>query len=301
MAAASSSVAHSCTSVLSGMFQNLALPGFESEDADPLWDGWAMAMRARGLAGKTIRSRGTFFRSWRDWIGERILCAQHGDLEAWIASNADRWAPESRKRAFSDISQLYRWLQREGLVAGNPASLAWPPKVPRAEPRPASALAVADCLAAGRLEDRLAVALMAYAGLRCVEVARLRCGDIDLGDGIVWVEGKGGRRRFVFVNRELRPWLAALDGAASAAPVYVGRAGRAVTAATVSATIAGHARAAGHNITAHQFRHYYATRLYERCGDVLAVKLQMGHASTSTTEVYTRVAREKVRAAALMF
>jgi site-specific recombinase XerD len=283
------------------MYENVALPGFEGEDADLLWDGWAMAMRARGLAGKTIRSRRVFYRSWHDWIGERILTAHHRDLEAWIAAQGDRWAPESRKRAFSDVKQLYRWLEREGLVSGNPAVLAWAPKVPRAEPRPASTAAVADSLAVGRLEDRLAVALMAYAGLRCVEVARLRCGDIDLGDGILWVEGKGGRRRFVFVNRELRPWLAALDGASPAAPVYVGLAGTAVTPATVSARIAAHARAAGHNITAHQFRHYYATRLYERCGDVLAVKLQMGHASTSTTEVYTRVAREKVRAAALMF
>jgi site-specific recombinase XerD len=258
-------------------------------------------MRARGLARKTIRSRLVFWRAWRAWIGPRVLEATHHDLEEWIGSRGDTWAPESRKRAFSDVKQFYRWAEREGLAAVNPASLAWAPKVPRAEPRPASAVAVADCLEVGRLEERLAVALMAFAGLRCVEVSRLRCGDIDLGDGIIWVEGKGGRRRFVFINRELRPWLAALDGSHPAAPVYVGLAGRAVTPATVSARIGAHTRAAGHQVTAHQFRHYYATRLYERCGDVLAVKLQMGHASTSTTEVYTRVAREKVRAAALMF
>jgi integrase len=281
------------------MFENVALDGMAA--SDPLWEGWATAMRARGLSHKTIRSRGVFYRSWRTWIGERLFEAGHADIEAWMSTEGARWAPESRKRAFSDVKQLYRWLEREGLVSGNPATLAYPPKVPRAEPRPASTLAVADCLATGRLADRLAVALMAYAGLRCVEVARLHCGEVDLGDGILWVDGKNGQRRFVFINRELRPWLAALDGSAPSVPVYVGLKGGPVGPATVSARIAQHARATGHNVTAHQFRHYYATRLYERCGDVLAVKLQLGHASTATTEVYTRVAREKVRAAALMF
>jgi site-specific recombinase XerD len=281
------------------MMRNIALPGLEGDD--PVWEGWALAMRGRGLARKTIMSRHAFYRSWRAWIGHDLYRATHTDLEAWIAHHADTWAPESRKRAFSDIKQLYRFLEREGHVAGNPATLAWPPKVPRAEPRPASSTAVADCLATGRLEDRLAVALMAYAGLRCVEVSRLHWGEVDLGDGIIWVDGKGGRRRFVFINRELRPWLAAGDGSHPHAPVYVGTKGQAVRSGTVSDRIAAHARATGHNITAHQFRHYYATRLYERCGDVLAVKLQLGHASTATTEVYTRVAREKVRAAALMF
>jgi len=269
--------------------------------ADGVWDGWATAMQSRGLSTKTIRSRGVFYRSWCKWMGDGLLNAGHADIEAWIAAHAEQWRPESRKRAFSDIKQLYRYLAREDLVSRNPATLAYPPKVPRAEPRPASTSAVKDCLSSGRFIDRLAVSFMAYAGLRCVEVSRLRCGDIDFADGIIWVEGKGGQQRFVFINRELRPWIAALDGSHPHTPVYVGMRGGPVSAGTVSERIAAHARATGHQVTAHQFRHYYATRLYERCSDLLAVKAQMGHASTATTEVYTKVAQEMIRAAALKF
>lgn len=171
-----------------------------------------MSMEGRGLSPKTIRSRKVFFGSWCDWIGDRFFEADHHDIEAWMAANRDRWAPESRKRGFNDVRQLYRWCERDGLVERNPAALAWAPKVPRAQPRPASTAALDAALSTGRLAERLAIALMAYGGLRCLEVAHLRWGQVDFGDGIMWITGKGGQQRFVFINRE--------------APTLVGRPGR---------------------------------------------------------------------------
>ena len=268
---------------------------------DELWVGWVTSMEGRGLSRKTIKSRRVFFWSWCDWIGDRFYVATHHDIEAWIGANRDRWAPESRKRAFNDVRQLYRWCERDGLVAKNPAALAWAPRVPRAQPRPASSAALDAALTTGRLGERLAVALMAYGGLRCVEVAGLRWGHVDFGDGIMWITGKNGQQRFVFITRDLRPWLAALDGAHPGDPVYRGGHGRAVMAATVSGRVSAHCRAAGYGVTAHQFRHYYATRLLERCGQLEVVRDQLGHASTATTEVYAKLANEQVRRAAMLF
>ena len=268
---------------------------------DELWVGWVTSMEGRGLSRKTIRSRRTFFNSWCDWIGGRFYVATHHDIEAWMAANRDRWAPESRKRGFNDIRQLYRWCERDDLVPKNPAALAWGPKVPRAQPRPASTEALDAALTTGRLEDRMAIALMAYGGLRCLEVAGLQCGQVDFGDGIMWITGKNGQQRFVFINRDLRPWLAALDGAAPHDPVYTGMHGRAGTPTTVTKPISHHSRAAGYAVTAHQFRHYYGTRLLEQCGRLEVVRDQMGHKSTATTEIYVKLARERIRQAALMF
>ena len=260
-----------------------------------------MSMEGRGLSPKTIRSRKVFFGSWCDWIGDRFFEADHHDIEAWMAANRDRWAPESRKRGFNDVRQLYRWCERDGLVERNPAALAWAPKVPRAQPRPASTAALDAALSTGRLAERLAIALMAYGGLRCLEVAHLRWGQVDFGDGIMWITGKGGQQRFVFINRELRPWLAALDGAHPGDPVYTGVHGRPVGPSTVSSRISAHCRAAGFAVTAHQFRHYYATRLLKQCGKLEVVRHQLGHASTATTEIYTELVDELIRGDTLLF
>ena len=259
-------------------------------------------MRGQGLSERTIQSRKAMFHAWERWIGPRMFEATHHDIEAWIGSRRDDWSAETRKRAFSDMRMLYKWLERDDLVARNPTNLAWAPKVPGRVPRPASTAAVQACLNYGeRLVERRGVALMAFGGLRSMEVAALQWGMIDFGDDLMWIDGKGGQRRFVFINQFLRPWLAALDGSDPDDPVYPGRRGGQLTPATVSYRIGQHCRAAGHHVTAHQFRHYYATRLYAKCGDIEVVKAQLGHANVSTTEIYTKIPREKIRQGALLF
>jgi len=246
------------------------------------------AMERRSLAPGTIVKRLSEVRAWVTHMGAGWPAASRADVEDWLDRRP--LCARSRYGAISHLHAFYVWARREGFAVQDPTEMIERPRLPLSLPRPMPELAVDVALTTATGELRTMVALMAWAGLRCCEVARLDWTDVDLVAGKLHVTGKGTRDRVIAISRRLRAELAALEG--SSGPVV----GRVYTPGRVSQLVNGHLRACGiERHTAHSFRHRKLTRLCEQTGDILAVQQYAGHASIATTQGYVHVSDERLR------
>jgi len=243
-------------------------------------------MVARGYAPATVSARLSIAGDWLDWRRGDID-AGHVDVERWAAGRAV--GPAATRNLHTMLRAFYRWAQRDGLVRHDPTQLADRPRVPAYLPRPAAEHDIARALAGADVAVQAMIALMACAGLRCVECSRLDWADIDLSAATVIVNGKGQRERMVDLSPDVVAALAVL-AVSTSGPVFVGHGARRLSAARVSQRVAAVFAAAGLTVRAHQLRHRCATSaLAESHGDLLAVRDLLGHASVATTQVYTAV------------
>lgn len=261
----------------------------------PVLAEYSSSMRRRELAAGTIYHRLHTARSWLTHLGALGL-----DLDGVDRREVERWldprplAARARYTEISNLHMFYVWAQREGLATRDPTVLVERPRLRIGLPRPMPEADVELAVTTAGGELRIMVALMAWAALRCCEVAWLEWGDVDLAAGTLHVTGKGRRERVVPIGARLRAELAALDG--TTGPVI----GRRITPVRVSQLVNAHLRGCGIEHTAHAFRHRKLTRLCEETGDVLAVQNYAGHASPATTQNYVAVARARVLALALL-
>lgn len=215
------------------------------------------------------------------------------DLIDYIKQH-DEWSASTVKSFRSTMREFYRWAILHDHTTLNPAERLPRVHVPIGVPRPADDDALDDALANADKRTALMIRLAAYAGLRCREIAVVHSSDV-VRDLIGWslrVHGKGHRERYVPLPDDLAlDLLACGDGF-----VFPGQEDGHLSAAYVSKLISRVLPGA----TAHQLRHRFATRAYQRGGrDILAVKELLGHASVSTTQVYTAVHPDSLRQAAL--
>jgi integrase/recombinase XerC len=240
-------------------------------------------------------------------------CTTQG-IEAWDALDAQHLrgfaaqchrrglAPRSIQRRLSAVRSLCRYLIREGGLRRDPAADVQAPKVRRRLPTTLGADAMAKLLEF-RSDDRLGVRdraimeLLYSSGLRLAELLGLDLVDLDLRDRTVRVLGKGRKVRIVPVGRRaveaLSKWLAerAALAAVDERAVFVGVGGRRLGPRIVQRRIARWARLQGlpEHVHPHLFRHSFASHLLESSGDLRAVQELLGHASISTTQVYTHL------------
>lgn len=245
----------------------------------------------RNLSPETLRQRRDALRRLAAVVTDPAT-ADEGDLACWWESIA-HLHPQSRTTYLAHVRGFYRWATIEGLRADDPTRRLMRPRIPRAVPRPVSDSDVALALAATSDRVRPWVALAAFAGLRCAEIAGLRGEEVhrDADPPVVVVAtGKGDRDRVV-------PWAATLDRF-----VAVPRHGLVFarldgqpgpnSPGRVSAVASEELRSVGIAATLHQFRHRFATATYAACGDIRVVQELMGHASPTTTAVYAAWSRE---------
>ena len=207
-------------------------------------------------------------------------------------------------RKLSALRTFCKYLQRQGVLAGNPARLAPSPKLEKPLPHFLTVDEVFHLLGAcggdafGPCRDRAILEVFYAGGLRLSELAGLDLGDLDLDQGVLRVWGKGGKERLAFLGKPAREALAAYlarrrallarTGAPEAAPMFLNRRGGRLTSRSVARLVGKWARLAGLSqaLTPHGLRHSFATHLLEGRADLRTVQELLGHASISSTQRY---------------
>lgn len=239
-----------------------------------------------------------------------LFCRSVGDLtprqlrrhhvEGWLTTMAV--ARSTAGLRLSNLRVWFHWMMRRGLLHADPAFGVARPRMPRYLPRAVRPQAVCGILVTcPDARSRLMCVLMVQEGLRCVEVSRLEIGDIDMGERMMLVKGKGGHERVLPLSEET--WEALLAYLAE----YPARSGvlirsyvhphRGITPAHISEKVAEWIRASGAEATAHCLRHTMATDMLRSGAHLRDVQHALGHASLATTQRYLPLVVHDLRTA----
>ncbi len=281
--------------------------------------GWLGHLRnERRLAALTLDAYGRDVRQFLSFLAERFeappaledfLSLAPSDLRAFLARRrAEEIDGRSLQRALSALRSLARHLEREGAGSASAFGAIRAPRAARRLPRP---LSVPDAKAVASAETRAdeprepwilardaAVLALCYgAGLRISEALSLRRADAPVGDvDAVTIVGKGGKQRGATIVRPVRvaiedylrlcPYVLKADG-----PLFVGAKGGPLSPRIIQLAMERLRGALGlpDSATPHALRHSFATHLLARGGDLRTIQELLGHASLSTTQVYTAV------------
>jgi site-specific recombinase XerD len=198
----------------------------------------------------------------------------------WL-ENPD-WKPATKLSARASLRSYYRWAVEAGRVEIDPTAKTRPIKMPPRSVKEAPKEALLEALERVSARDRLAIMLAAYAGLRRAEIANLHADQI--GDRMLTVTGKGSKTRRVPIHPLLEEPLREIQLRGGYAFPNVD--GGPITPDAMGRRIA---RALPGRWSAHSLRHYFAGNVYRASHDIRAVQKLLGHASISTTEIYTHV------------
>ena len=258
----------------------------------------------RRLAAHTLEAYGRDGAMLAALAGGRALAdlTPH-DIRRFVATLHGKGAsPRSLARALSCWRGLFDWLARRREAGANPCAGVKAPKAARTLPRTLSPdeavklVAVQDDTPLG-LRDRALFELAYSSGLRVSELTGLDLDAVDPRTGEVRVTGKGSKTRIVPVGTQalaaIDSWLGQRDKIARPGEraLFVGRGGRRVGPREVQRRIKGRAAAAGLDVDVHphMLRHSFASHVLQSSGDLRAVQEMLGHASISTTQVYTHL------------
>jgi site-specific recombinase XerD len=274
-------------------------------------------LRRRGAAERTRRAYGTDAAELAAWATANGLGpAQIGyqQLRRWAARLSQKGAaPRTMARKLASIRSLFRTLLEHGEIQQNPADLLPAPRLPHDLPRVLKPAEVAQLLdripAATPLEQRdRALFELAYAcGLRAEEIVDLDVTSIDFDQEQIRVEGKGSKTRFVPAGEPALKAVAAylerarpaLESADQSPALFLSKSGKRLSTSDIRRRLRTWARHAATqtSVHPHALRHSFATHLLEGGADLRAIQELLGHASISTTQVYTRVESARLRAA----
>lgn len=272
--------------------------------------------RVRGLSDHTLRAYRQDLGDFHAWVRRtrREAPLTHEAVRDWISDMRQRGlAPASIKRRLACLKGFCRRLEEDGVVDPNPFhGLRATIRLPKRLPRHLSRVEWTRLLdAAGRQMDgdfsaltlQLALELLFTTGMRVGELCAIRLPDIDLASRSILIRGKGSRERRVFlvddgITALLTDYIARRSPALPDLDrLLLGPRGTAVTPDTIRKSLHRHAEALALNrrITPHMFRHTAATELLENGVDIRFVQKLLGHASISTTEIYTHVTDSSLR------
>ena len=270
-----------------------------------------------GLAKNTLVSYRRDLRLYAAWLkksaGRDLLEAAETDISAYLAYLLQQRHARatSTARGLSSLKRFYRYAAREQHLAQDPTLRIDTPKRPPRFPKSLSESDVEALLAAPDvatplgLRDRAMLEVLYATGLRVSELVGLKQLEVSLDMGVVRIFGKGSKERLVPLGEEAASWISRY--AAEARPLLLAR--RQSNALFVTARGAGMTRQAfwhlikrygsravpDRALSPHVLRHAFATHLINHGADLRVVQLLLGHADISTTQIYTHVARERLK------
>jgi len=271
-----------------------------------------------GLSAATLASYRQDLERLARWLAAEQLAIEtvgRTDLERYFAAQyAEQARSSSVRRRLSTLRRFFRWLAEGGLRADDPASLIEPPARERRLPRTLSEaqvealLAAPDGATARGQRDRAMLETLYATGLRVSELVGLRLAQVSLEHGLVKIVGKGNKERLVPLGaaavEALRDYLthgrrSLLSDRSPSEQVFVTQRGEAMTRQAFWQLVKRYGGQAGidpRQLSPHTVRHAFATHLLNHGADLRVVQLLLGHADISTTQIYTHVARARLKA-----
>ena len=269
----------------------------------------------RGLSSNTLAAYRADLVALARWLHARQLSLPktgRADLMDFIAARVHGGArPRSTARQLSSFRRFFRYLIREGLIAEDPTAQIAMPKIGRSLPRSLSESEVEALLAAPAVadplghRDRTMLEVLYATGLRVSELVHLKLSQVNLNQGLIRVLGKGNRERLIPLGEEAVRWLKTFidTGRAdilldrSTDFLFPTRRGDRMTRQAFWHIIKRYARKASvdRDLSPHTLRHAFATHLLNHGADLRVVQMLLGHSDLSTTQIYTHVARERLK------
>jgi integrase/recombinase XerD len=268
----------------------------------------------RNLSPRTLESYGRDLRQFSEWLdGEEIdpSSIERSHIRNYLGARRDRGlSPRSSARALSSIRGLFRFLVATEAVASDPTANVRSPALWKTVPHTLSGdeiealLAAPDTSTTLGLRDRAMLETLYATGLRVSELVGLTVDRVRLDPGFVRIIGKGRKERLVPLGLSAIEWIERYSEQGRAAldrerrpELFLNFRGGVLTRQGFWKILRGHARQAGikSRLSPHVIRHSFATHLVENGADLRAVQMMLGHSSLTTTEIYTHVARERLR------
>lgn len=270
----------------------------------------------KGLRDNTLISYRRDLSQFSQWLQadqQTLMQASPGQVQGFLAERMQsRLSARSTARTLSCLRGFYQYWVREGRLLVNPLQHIDNPKMARPLPKSLSERDVEALLEAPDLEhplglrDRAMLELLYACGLRVTELITLTLNQVNTRQGVVRIEGKGGKERLVPMGEQALYWLehylrrgrSTLVGAKPSDWLFPSSRARQMTRQTFWHRIKHWASTAGisAHLSPHTLRHAFATHLLNHGADIRSVQLLLGHSDLSTTQIYTHVAQYRLQA-----
>ncbi len=267
----------------------------------------------QGLSENTLSAYGSDLRIFAKWLAEKPMMDVDGaDVSSFLSSRYENGiGSRSSARILSTLRRFYRYYIRENSIKIDPTALIEAPHIGRPLPSSLSEHDVELLLNAPEVtntlgfRDRTMLEMLYATGLRVSELVNLKFEQISFRQGVVRITGKGNKERLVPVGEEAMAWLGnymiqarkSILGERQCDYLFVTNRGDSMTRQAFWHIIKRHAKTAGINkeLSPHTLRHAFATHLLNHGADLRVVQLLLGHSDLSTTQIYTHIARERLK------
>jgi integrase/recombinase XerD len=266
-----------------------------------------------GLSEKTLSAYGSDLRIFAKWLGTKPMLEVNGSLlSKFLASRFDEGVgSRSTARILSSLRRFYGYYVRENGICVDPTALIESPHLGRPLPGSLSESDVELLLGAPEISsalgyrDKTMLETLYATGLRVSELVNLKFEQISFRQGVVRILGKGSKERLVPVGEVAMAWLEgyiaqprqSLLGERPCDYLFVTNRAEPMTRQAFWHIIKRHAKKAGitKDLSPHTLRHAFATHLLNHGADLRVVQLLLGHSDLSTTQIYTHIARERLK------
>ncbi|NOZ38518.1 MAG: site-specific tyrosine recombinase XerD [Gammaproteobacteria bacterium] len=271
----------------------------------------------RGLSENTLSAYRQDLQQFEDWLGQRagshhLLEVSADDIRSYLDARCKRQiSVRSNARLISSLRNFYRYLYREKSIHADPTLLIDSPRQGRSLPKSLSETDVEALLAAPDtstvlgLRDRCMLEVLYACGLRVSELIGLELAEVNLRQGVLRINGKGDKQRLVPLGDEAIDWLEKYQDEArprlltgrQCEVLFVSRRGQGMSRQAFWQLIKRYAGPAGidKRLSPHTLRHAFATHLLNNGADLRVVQMLLGHSDLSTTQIYTHVAKARLK------
>ena len=269
-----------------------------------------------GLSKNTLNSYRFDLYNFIDWLNQNktldLESVTRSDIQQYLSFKFPFSKARSISRLLSTLRRFYRFLYREKKITSDPTLQIQKPKIPKSLPKSLSEDEVESLLNAPDvnidigLRDKAMIELLYACGLRVTELVNIQLTELNLVDGIIRVTGKGDKTRLVPMGEEAMDHIQRYLSLArenilknkKSKYLFVTHHGQSMTRQTFWHSLKKYSIIANikQSISPHVLRHAFATHLINHGADLRVVQMLLGHSDISTTQIYTHVARERLKA-----